>query len=116
MFLNIKCQAIDVELPEILKKFSDSITNKVDNKTLKLYLFQEAYEAIVDAMRNDYYRLEDLYSSPNYTEVCEWCEWPDLQDNGIFEQAINAAWNVARYSHGLKPMEACVKSRGKQTV
>lgn len=40
----------------------------------------------------NYYGLSDL-NIINYSEVCDWCNFPDLQDGGIYEQAID----VARY-------------------
>lgn len=33
----------------------------------------------------------------NYSEVCEWCNFPDLQDGGIYEQAIDAAAKIRDY-------------------
>ena len=105
MYIKINQSVSNTGLPEILKKFSDVVNNANDRELLKLYLFQIAYEAIVDAVRDNYYKFEDPVSSPSYTEICEWCGWPDLQDNGIFEQAIDAAWNVARYANDMVPLE-----------
>lgn len=105
MYTKINLSVSNTGLPETLKEFSNVINNVDDRELLKLYLFQVAYEAIVDAVRDDYYELENLVSSPNYTEICDWCGWPDLQDNGIFEQAIDAAWNVARYANDMVPLE-----------
>ena len=37
---------------------------------------------------------EDELRRPNYSEICEICNFPDLQDGGIYEQAVDtaAAW------------------------
>ena len=115
MYTRINKSVLDTELPKVFEEFANVLT-KLDSRELKLYLFQQAYDAIVDAIYDGYYIDSNLIDAPNYSEICEWCKWPDLQDNGIFERAINAAWNVARYSHDLKPMEACVKSRGERTI
>ena len=42
------------------------------------------------AVQENYYDLSDL-NIINYSEVCEWCNFPDLQDGGIYEQAIDVA-------------------------
>lgn len=115
MYFIIDKSIQDTGLPEVFERFAKLLT-KLDACKLKLYLFQQAYSAIVEAIHDGYYEDKDLIDSPNYTEICEWCKWPDLQDNGIFERAIDAAWNVARYSHDLKPMEACVKSQAERTI
>ena len=105
----------DTGLPEILEKLSNIVNNIDDRESLKLYLFQVAYDAVIDAIRQNYYEHKDFTEYPNYSEICDWCGWPDLQDNGIFEQAIDAAWNVARYANGLVPLEVMpyIKKYGK---
>ena len=45
------------------------------------------------AVQENYYDLSDL-NIINYSEVCEWCNFPDLQDGGIYEQAIDAAAKI----------------------
>ena len=45
------------------------------------------------AVQENYYDLSDL-NNINYSEVCEWCNFPDLQDGGIYEQAIDAAAKI----------------------
>lgn len=90
MYFIINQTTIDSGLPKVLKEFAE-VYAKLDSHEFKLYLFQQAYDAIVEAI--------------NYSEICEWCNWPDLQDNGVFERAIDAAWNVARYANGIVPLE-----------
>ena len=105
----------DTGLPEILEKFGNIVNSVDDRELLKLYLFQVAYDAVICAIRQNYYELKDLTEYPNYSEICEWCGWPDLQDNGIFEQAIDAAWNVVRYANDIVPLEVMpyVKKHGR---
>ena len=114
MYFVINKSVLETGLAEVLKNFV-GILNRNDFKTVKLYLFQQAYDAIVEAVHNGYYEDKDILEHPNYTEICEWCEWPDLQDSGIFEQAIDAAWNAVRYSYGYLPLEVepYVKKYGK---
>ena len=45
------------------------------------------------AVQENYYDLSDL-NIINYSEVCDWCNFPDLQDGGIYEQAIDAAAKI----------------------
>ena len=105
MYKRIDRSVLDTGLPNVLKEFAD-VYAKLDSREFKLYLFQQAYDAIVEAIRNGYYKDEDFVGEAiNYSEICEWCNWPDLQDNGVFERAIDAAWNVARYANGIVPLE-----------
>ena len=105
MYFIINQAMTDTGLPNVLKEFAD-VYAKLESSEFKLYLFQQAYDAIVEAIREGYYKEEDfLNEAINYSEVCEWCKWPDLQDNGVFEKAIDAAWNVARYANGIVPLE-----------
>lgn len=54
---------------------------------------QSAARELFDAVQENYYGFDEL-KHINYSEVCEWLGWPDLQDRGIFEQAINTAANM----------------------
>lgn len=56
------------------------------------------------AVQEDYYHLKDL-KNLNYTEVREWCNWPDFQDGNddIYEQAIKEAANMILEALGYKP-------------
>ena len=60
----------------------------------KLELVLIANKEILKAMDNNYYSIDDL-KQPNYSEICEWCGFPDFQDGGIFERIINIAINLA---------------------
>lgn len=46
-----------------------------------------------NAVNENYYSIDDL-KSINYSEVCDWCGFPDFQDRGIFEQSIMTATNT----------------------
>lgn len=53
----------------------------------KFNLVVRAARELARAVQENYYDLSDL-NIINYSEVCEWCNFPDLQDGGIYEQAI----------------------------
>ena len=62
---------------------------------LKPKLFKVAYDAIIDAAQNGYYDSFLELREISYSEVCDWCHWPDFQDGGYFEQIIDAAADAA---------------------
>ena len=67
----------------------------------KLELVQTAARELATAVQEglyDFSNLKDL----NYSEICSWCGWPDFQDGGIFEQAINTAANMILGIMGYK--------------
>lgn len=59
----------------------------------KFNLVARAARELAHAVQENYYDLSDL-NSINYSEVCEWCNFPDLQDGGIYEQAIDTAAEI----------------------
>lgn len=60
----------------------------------KFEMVQTAARKLFNAVqRDDYYTAEDL-KNLNFAEICCWCDWPDFQDGGIFEQAIVTAANM----------------------
>lgn len=59
----------------------------------KFNLVVRAARELVRAVQENYYDLSDL-DIINYSEVCEWRNFPDLQDGGIYEQAIDAAAKI----------------------
>ena len=59
----------------------------------KFNLVVRAARELARAVQENYYDLSDL-NIINYSEVCEWCNFPDLQDGGIYEQAIDAAAKI----------------------
>ena len=69
--------------------------------TASLICWASARE-IFKAVREDYYNFEDL-KYLNFAESCEWCGWPNFQDNGIFEQVIEIAANMVLEVLGYKP-------------
>ena len=68
----------------------------------KFEMVQTAAREIFRAVQEDYYGFEDL-KDLNFTEICGWCGWPDFQDCGIFEQAIETAANMVLCVMGYKP-------------
>ena len=59
----------------------------------KFDLVVRAARELTRAVQENYYDLSDL-DTINYSEVCDWCDFPDLQDGGIYEQAIDAAAKI----------------------
>ena len=59
----------------------------------KFDLVVRAARELTRAVQENYYDLSDL-DIINYSEVCDWCNFPDLQDGGIYEQAIDAAAKI----------------------
>ena len=59
----------------------------------KRELVQQAVDEILEATEENYYDTSDL-KRPNYTEICEWLGWPNFQDGGLFEQAIDKAAKI----------------------
>lgn len=59
----------------------------------KFNLVVRAARELTRAVQENYYDLSDL-NIINYSEVCDWCNFPDLQDGGIYEQAIDAAAKI----------------------
>lgn len=73
-----------------------------DQKSTKFEMVQGAARVLFEAVQENYYEFSDL-KDLNYSEICDWCGWPDLQDDGIFEQAINTAANMVLGVLGYKP-------------
>lgn len=66
-------------------------------------LVEYAYKAIYESVISGYYDYDDLeHGRINYTEICEWCDFPDFQDGGIFEQSIDIAAEAVRKIMGGK--------------
>ena len=74
---------------------------KKDPIQAKLKLVLIANKEILEAIEKGYYSTTDL-EEPNYTEICEWCGFPDFQDGGIFEKIINIAINLAANLNDFK--------------
>ena len=68
----------------------------------KFEMAQTAAGEIFKAVQENYYDFSDL-KEPNFTEICDWCDWPNFEDNGIFEQAIKTAANMVCGVLGYKP-------------
>ena len=73
-----------------------------DPKKAKFELVQKAARELFRAVQENYYDLSDL-NIINYSEVCDWLDWPDFQDGGIFEDAIETAANMVLGVLGFKP-------------
>lgn len=70
----------------------------------KLELVLIANKEILEAMDKHYYSIDDL-QQPNYSEICEWCGFPDFQDGGIFETIIDTAINLAANLNDYKAIQ-----------
>ena len=70
----------------------------------KLELVLIANKEILKAMDNNYYSIDDL-KQPNYSEICEWCGFPDFQDGGSFETIIDTAINLAANLNDFKAVQ-----------
>ena len=70
----------------------------------KLELVLIANKEILKALDNNYYSIDDL-KQPNYSEICEWCGFPDFQDGGIFETIIDTAINLAANLNDYKAIQ-----------
>lgn len=79
---------MDEALKQLAKEYSHSSIG------FKQALIRRAYEVIADALDKEYYKREDLITI-NYSEICDWLNWPDFQDSGLLEQAITMAVNQA---------------------
>lgn len=66
---------------------------KINYNMDKFNLVVRAARELARAVQENYYDLSDL-NIINYSGVCEWCNFPDLQDRGIYEQAIDAAAKI----------------------
>ena len=88
---------------------------------IDLNKFYERFQADPDRVKKNLVMkaidviFENVYPGPNlynelvgisYSEITEACDWPDFQDNGIFEQAINIAVDTVLQIHGFKPVHA----------
>lgn len=73
-----------------------------DRENTKFEMVQNAAREIFKAVQENYYDFSDL-KDLNYSEICDWCGWPDLQDRGVFEQAIDLAANMVLGVLGYKP-------------
>ena len=68
----------------------------------KFNLVVRAARELFEAVQKNYYEFSDL-KDLNYSEVCDWCNFPDLQDGGIYEQAIDLAADMVLGVLGYKP-------------
>lgn len=73
-----------IDLNEFYARYS------ANQEGTKRELVQQAIYEILKAIFDGYYASVDL-ERPNYTEICEWLGWPNFQDGGLFEQAIDTA-------------------------
>lgn len=86
-----------IDFNEFVTKFE---TNPIQAK-LELVLI--ANKEILDSIENGQYSIID-FKEPNYTEICEWCGFPDFQDGGIFETIIDIAINLAANLNDFKTL------------
>ena len=73
-----------------------------DPINVKSTIVNKAFIELILAVQRSYYGYNDLMNL-NYSEICHWCEFPDLQDGGIFEQCIDIAADSVLRILGYKP-------------
>lgn len=63
-----------------------------------------AYKEIRDAVNEGKYDLiNDIVDDTNWSEICYWCGFPDIQKNeSIYERAINLATMQVMVDEGVK--------------
>lgn len=76
-----------------------------DRENAVFEMTQSAARELFDAVQKNYYSWTDLRDL-NYSEICDWLEWPDLQDGGIFEQVIDMAADIVLGVLGYKPQHS----------
>lgn len=81
----------------------EEITKDRDNTKYQMVLcvMDKLFKAVT---KGCYVIEEDLLKGINYSEICEWMGWPDLQDGGLFEQTIDTAVNAVLGIFGYKPI------------
>ena len=73
-----------------------------DPASAKTMIVNKAFTELMDAVHQNYYEFNDLVNL-NYSEICDWCGFPDFQDGGLFEQCIDIAANAVLGILGYKP-------------
>lgn len=76
-----------------------------DRENTVFEMTQSAARELFDAVQKNYYSWADLRDL-NYSEICDWLEWPNLQDGGIFEQVIDMAADMVLGVLGYKPQHS----------
>ena len=82
-----------IDLNEFYARYS------ANQEGTKRKLVQQAVDELLEATEENYYDTSDL-KRPNYTEICEWLGWPNFQDGGLFEQAIDKATKIVISKRG----------------
>lgn len=72
----------------------------------KLHLTMRAITVLFNEIQAENINLPEDLIEPCYSDITEACGWPDFQDNGIFEQAINIAADVILQIYDFKPVHA----------
>lgn len=73
-----------------------------DREKTVFEMTQSAARVLFEAVQENYYKLSDLQGL-NYSEICSWLDWPDLQDGGIFEHIIDMAADIVLRVLGYRP-------------
>lgn len=89
-----------IDLNEFYKRFQKNPGKE------KLNLTMRAITVLFNEIQADHIDLPGDLIKPCYSDITEACGWPDFQDNGIFEQAINIAADVILQIHGFKPVHS----------
>ena len=72
-----------------------------DPEKTKRRMVVKAIDELGPALEQGYYDYTELVEL-NYSEICDWLGWPDLQDGGIFEQCIELAADTVLSINGYK--------------
>lgn len=66
-------------------------------------LVNKAVVEIRDAIENGFDFREEIMNDTNWSEICEWCKFPDLQHySSIYERAINTAIYIVAVEQGIE--------------
>ena len=83
---------------------------QADREGTKCNMIAKATKILSDCLVKGWYTTDDLVDL-NYSEICENLGWPDLQDDGVFEQCIDLAADVALAVNGYKSRAEIKKLR-----
>ena len=66
-------------------------------------MVNRAIYEIKDALEHGYNFRKDFLEETNWTEICDWCEFPDIQYSmSIYERAINTAIFIIAVEQGIE--------------
>lgn len=66
-------------------------------------LVNKAVVEIRDAIANGFDFREEIMDNTNWSEICGWCKFPDIQHySSIYERAINTAIYIVAVEQGIE--------------